>query len=330
MMTPAEREAFLAERMSIVGGSDIGPITGVSPWRSEMDVYMEKIGAIEPPEQNENMKWGLIHEPAVIREFCDQFHAEVKVDVPLIRHPELFHIGYHADGLLLGEDGKPTALIEAKAPGAFARPTFGEPGTDDIPRTYFLQVQQGMELFDLSRAFVPVLFGGNRWMYFEVARNREIAADLIRIANVFWQRVIDRNPPEIDGTESSQRFLQSLYPADTGETIQADTYSTEWMAKLSNARKDKAEAEKREQLAKNKIIEKMGDAAVLEGPGFKVSYKKPNDRIKVDYKAVVQYLLDELKGTGLRNIDHGELAILVSDHTTTTPAKRVFRPTWKE
>lgn len=315
-MTPAELEAFQAERMSIVGGSDIGPICGVNPWRSEMDVFMEKIGAVGPPEQNENMKWGLIHEPAVIQEFRDQFHAEVKVDVPLIRHPKFPHIGYHADGLLLGDDGKPTALIEAKAPDKFARSTFGEPGTDDIPRTYFLQVQQGMGLFDLDRTFVPVLFGGNRWMYFEVARDRKLAADMIKIANVFWQRVIDRNPPEIDGTESSQRFLQSLYPADTGETMQADTYLTGWMAKLSDARKDKAEAEKREQLAKNKIIEKMGDAAVLEGPGFKVSYKKPKDRSKIDWPEIAAAAKVPKK--------------LIEKHTTTTPAKRVFRPTWKE
>lgn len=322
MMTSAEREAFLAEHRTIVGGSDIGAICGVNKWRSEMDVYMEKIGVVEPQEQNENMEWGLIHEPAIIKKFCDQFQAKVKVADPplphlaLMRHPEFPHVGVHADGLLLGDDSKPTALIEAKAPGAFARSTFGEPGTDDIPETYALQVQYGMELFDLERTYLPVLFGGNRWMYFEVTRDRKIGANLIKIANEFWQRVLDRNPPEIDGTASSQRFLQSLYPKDTGETMQADTYLIGWMAKLSGARHDKAEAEKCEQLAKNKIIEKMADAAVLEGPGFKVSYKKPKDRAKVDWPAVA--VAAKVPGK------------LIEKHTMITEAKRVFRPTWKE
>ena len=316
MMTSAEREAFLAEHGTIVGGSDIGAICNVNPFQTEMDIYMNKIGEFQSSEPNAAMRWGTILEPVILQEFCDQNNCKVIASPELRRLKDHPHIGYHADGLVLDADGEVMALFEAKTSGSFGRMIFGESGSDDIPDSYKLQVQWGMLVFDLPRAFVAVLIAGQDFRIFEIERDDELIGNMIITADNFWQRVIDRNPPEIDGTEASQRFLQSLYPKDTGETIRADTYLTEWVGRLAVARKEKAEAEKREQLAKNKVIEKMENASVLEGTGFKVSYKKPKDRTKVDWPAVA----------AAAKVPTG----LIEKHTTITEAKRAFRPTWKE
>ena len=41
-MTPS-REEFLARRKQGIGGSDIAAVCGLSPWRSPLDVYYDKL-----------------------------------------------------------------------------------------------------------------------------------------------------------------------------------------------------------------------------------------------------------------------------------------------
>ncbi len=315
MMTPAERDAFQALRRTVVGGSDAGPICDVSPFKTAMQVYLEKVGAVEPEEENEAMHWGSIMEPVVIQEFCDQYKCNVKVGLQLARLDDHPHIGYHADGLLIGDDGKPTAIVEAKTSGAWSKLPWGDSGTDEIPDTYNLQVQQGMLVYGLERAFMPVLIGGNDFRIFEIDRNQKMIDDMIQITDEFWQRVVDKNPPEIDGTNDSRRFLEALHPQDDGSTIQADSYLNEWLARDKAARDDMADAKARELEARNKIVERMADASILEGSGCRVSYKTSKDRNNTAWQAVSEAL--------------NAPANLIAKHTKIVKGSRSFRPTWK-
>lgn len=316
MMTPAERDAFHAVRRTVIGGSDIGAICGVNPFKTEMQVYLEKVGAVEPEEENEAMHWGTVLEPVVIQEFCHQYNCNAKVKLPLARldgHP---HIGYHADGLLLDDERKPTDIIEAKTSGAWSRLPWGEAGTAEIPDTYNLQVQQGMLVYGFERAFMPVLIGGNDFRVFEIDRNEQLIANMIEVSDQFWQQVLDKTPPEIDGTNDSRRFLEALHPKDDGSTIQADSYLREWAARLRVARTDKAEAEARELLARNKITDKMKGVSRVEGPGFKITYKKSKDRDDTSWMSVAEAL--------------NAPPALIKKHTKIVKGSRSFRPTWKE
>lgn len=311
-----DREQFHIERRSGIGGSDIGALVGVNSFKGEMQVYLEKVGAVAPSEPNDAMRWGTILEPVIIQEFCTQYNCKVRVGVDMVRlegHP---HIIYHADGLILDENGEVFALLEAKTSGPWGRLYFGHSGSDDVPPSYNLQVQQGMLCHDLDRAFIPVLISGQEWRVFEIERNDKLIKNMVKVADDFWPRVVERRPPDIDGTKASKEFLAALYPDDTGLTMKADSYLIEWVKRLHQARANGDAAKAAELEARNMISDKMQRAAYLEGPGFRISHKKTKDRKKTAWQAVAQAL--------------NAPKSLVAKHTTTTPGGRQFRPTWKE
>ena len=48
-----------------LGGSDIAAILGISKWRTPMDVWVEKMGLVEPSEESYAMMRGRILEDAI-------------------------------------------------------------------------------------------------------------------------------------------------------------------------------------------------------------------------------------------------------------------------
>lgn len=60
-----------------IGGTDIGAIIGVNPWKGPMDVYLEKIGITEPQEDNEAMWWGREMEPTLAKRYAKEKNIEI-------------------------------------------------------------------------------------------------------------------------------------------------------------------------------------------------------------------------------------------------------------
>ena len=51
------REQWLADRRKGIGGSDIGAILGLSPYRTLMDVFLDKRGETQPKGNEQAMYW---------------------------------------------------------------------------------------------------------------------------------------------------------------------------------------------------------------------------------------------------------------------------------
>src|SRR5262245_47569975 len=67
----ADREVWLAARLTGIGASESAAVLGESRWSSPLKVYAEKIGVIEhdPDEQLEAQYWGSRLERIVADEF---------------------------------------------------------------------------------------------------------------------------------------------------------------------------------------------------------------------------------------------------------------------
>jgi hypothetical protein len=52
-----------------------------------------------------------------------------------------------------------------------------------------------------------------------VERDEEVIARLIELERRFWEYVITDTPPPADGSDSSGKALQALYPYDRGDTL---------------------------------------------------------------------------------------------------------------
>lgn len=104
-----DREKWLKERKSYIGGSDIGAIINESKWKTPLDVYLDKISEeIDESEPSEAARWGNILEPIVAKEYARVTEFDIEVAPDPIRHPRYPHLAANIDRWV---DGKSYILF---------------------------------------------------------------------------------------------------------------------------------------------------------------------------------------------------------------------------
>lgn len=184
------REAWLAERRTGIGGSDVAPILGLSPWQSPVDVFLDKRGEIADQPENDAMKWGILLEPVVRQEYSNQTGRAVMMPGAMLRHPKHSFMLANLDGYTEGN-----RIFEAKT--ARSGEGWGEPGSDEVPQHYLFQVQHYMAVTGYPVADLAVLIGGSDFRIYTIDADAELHEMLIEAEAAFWRRVVDNEPPEI-------------------------------------------------------------------------------------------------------------------------------------
>lgn len=187
------RSEWLEQRRTGIGGSDVAAILGLSKYKTPLAVYLEKRGEADPTPDSAVMRWGRYLEPAVRQAYADETGREVRVPTEMLRHPLYPHMLANLDGVAGGAH-EPLRIFEAKT--ARSADGWGEPGSDDIPQPYLLQVQHYMEVTGVQVADVAVLIGGSDFRLYEVPADRELQEMLIDAEAEFWERVQRAEPPE--------------------------------------------------------------------------------------------------------------------------------------
>lgn len=208
-----DRQEFLARRRSGIGGSDIAAVCGLSPWRSPLDVYFDKIGETPEPEEpapkgpRAALYWGTVLEDVIARAYMEWTGHRVVRYSRLLRNPAApWEIG-DIDRLVIDDGAKIAAKprgeiickrgLEIKT-SRMRGEEWGEEGTDQIPVWYFAQVQWYMALAPSIEVFdVVVLFGGSDLALYTVPRNDTTIGQLRRAGAFFWHENVEKRiPPE--------------------------------------------------------------------------------------------------------------------------------------
>lgn len=258
-MNSPDRAAWLNERRGGIGGSDVAAILGLSKWTTPLEVYLDKRGeGIEQPD-NTAMRWGRYLEPAVRQAYADETGREVRVPATMLRHATHNFMVANIDGFT--EDGR---LFEAKT--ARSADGWGEPGSDQIPQPYLLQVQHYMEVTGFAVADVAVLIGGSDFRLYEVFADSALQDMLIDAEAEFWQRVQRGDPPEpVTAADAVARWGREsradlvLADADVQLAVQA----------MRKARESIKAAEDIEETAKAIIFRALGECDTLVDPAGK-------------------------------------------------------------
>lgn len=206
-----DRQEWLEWRRKGIGGSDAAAIAGLNPWKSPIEVYLEKLGEMPEQEDNERMYWGRILEDLVAKEFTERTGKRVRRRNAILQNPEHPFMIANIDRVVVGED----ALLECKTANAFAK---GEWEDDNVPDHYIIQCQHYMAVTGAQKVYIAALIGGNHFTWKEILRDDEIISYLIQIESEFWQMVQDRTPPAFDGSESSDIILKMMYPESKPDT----------------------------------------------------------------------------------------------------------------
>lgn len=216
MITTMNRSDFLEARRSGIGGSDIGAILGLSPYKTAYDVFLDKTASVEHKE-SDSMYWGTVLEDVVASEYQKRSSLRVQRVKQLLRHPEHNFAIANIDRAIINpeiagnvrwKNGKLTTdrILECKTANGFAASEWGDPGTDFVPDTYLLQCQWYLGITDTQVADLAVLIGGNDYRTFTIARDDSLFSDLLAEAETFWNNCQKGIAPDPQNVHDAARM----------------------------------------------------------------------------------------------------------------------------
>ena len=194
-------EEWLAERCNHIGGSDCAALLGVSKWKSNVDLYREKVGAVQRFVTNEAIELGKRAEPA-LRELYSAYNPEMAIDYhqyTIIFQEEYPFIASTLDGELTDAfDRKGILEIKTATPNGKA----GWAKWDNqIPQQYFVQIVHQLLATKYDYAILyAALFNqeGNIFIreYSLEAEDAEMDMEwLLGRETEFWQSVESKSVP---------------------------------------------------------------------------------------------------------------------------------------
>ena len=326
-MPDGTKSQFHAERQTGLGGSDLGAILGLNPYRTPFEVWREKSGRAEPFEGNLQTRFGSYAEEFVAREYCDRTGRQVQRYNTLLRHPAAPLLG-HIDRLVVPEGAKRASHqreirtdlgLEAKTAHALAisrNGDWGEPGTDAVPASYLIQCQAYMLLTGCAHWDLAVLFGNSDFQIYHLHQDQELGEYIVEEASRWWRDyvVADVPPPPSSELEARQRW-----PGHTpGKVVDLDEAQAELLRDYAALKRQAKSQEAWEKILRDQLFPVLADADEIRINGQAVAtYRANKASDKTDWKA----LADEL----LRGFDPDDRASYLADYTTTQPGARVLR-----
>ncbi|KKI37493.1 endonuclease [Burkholderia vietnamiensis] len=284
-----DRDDWLTVRKSGIGGSDAAAAVGLNPYKSQLELWLEKTGRdadLEKPDPKDTthpVYWGTLLEPIVAAAYTQQTGNRVRKVNAVLRHPTMPFMLANLDREIVGCSD--VQILECKTAGINGARLW----KDGVPEYVTLQVQHQLAVTGKQAAHVAVLVCGQQLDVHRIDRDDELIARLVELEARFWQFVETDTPPPADGSDSADRALRSLFPRDAGSTVDFsdDSNLSATFADLISAR---AEIETREQVEsqlKQRIQQAMGDASRAIFETGEVSWKRSKDGSGIDVKKLL-------------------------------------------
>lgn len=253
------KEAWLKGRRQGIGASEASAVLGLNPWKSPLQLYGEKLELVEPDAtESEAMEWGLRLEPLIADKYAAATGRKLADPEPftLYRSRAYEFMTASFDRLITG-DPRGLGVLQIKTTGAFK----AEDWEDEPPVYYQVQVQQECAVLGATWGSLAVLIGGQRFRWFDLARNDRFVGLLVEREAAFWQRLITMDPPPVDGSDSAREILRRLYPKETaGLVVNLPADVIDWDAELQALKVGLKGSEARKQELENKIKAILGEA----------------------------------------------------------------------
>jgi len=222
----ADRAAFLAERLTGIGGSDAAAVLGFNPYKTPFQVYLEKRGEAEPEDLSNKaaVEWGNRLEDVVAAAYAEKTGTVVRRVNTLLRSDQHPFAIAHLDRRIVGVKKG----LEVKTAGTWVAQTdaWGEPGTDQVPEPYIAQVQHYMAVTDYVEFDLAVLIGGQDFRIYTIPRDEEFIAGMMAAEAEFWAAVQSGNPPAaVTIADARRRFpvSKNVEIEATAEIAQAES-----------------------------------------------------------------------------------------------------------
>ena len=301
-----DRQQWLSVRQGGIGSSDAAAAVGLCPYKSQLELWMEKIGRTPaedaPPGMDDPRYWGTLLEPYVAVAYSQQTGRKVRKVNAVLQHPTFPYMLANIDREVVG--CPEVQILECKTAGEWGSKRW----QDGVPEYIQLQVQHQLAVTGKAAADVAVLLCGQQLEIHRIERDEDVIARVIVLEARFWECVESDTPPPADGSASADRALRQLYPGgvDTLD-FSEDRRLSGAFAELVTLRRELEAKEGRAELLKQTLQQAMGDAARAVFASGEVTYKRSKDGTRLDAQRLTT--------------DHAEL---VADYTVPKPGSRRF------
>ena len=285
MLTTEQLEA----RKAGIGGSDAAVLLGLSPWKTEVELYYEKLGEWEPEDISDKpvVHFGNILEPVVADEYAERNGVKVEKRNQMMQSKKYPHMLANIDRKVVGMKRG----LECKTADANTKRNWGEQGTDNVPDYYRIQCEHYMIVTEWPEWDLAALIGGNDYRDYHIEQDAELSEMMIEREAKFWERVEKRLVPDIDFAHpGTGDLLKRLYPGTNGETIELDENMAHWHYTMEEAKKLEKTYHDVVEGCKARILAAMGENAVGIIPGANYQYKRSEVKKKEFTVAATSYI----------------------------------------
>jgi putative phage-type endonuclease len=297
------RKEWLEKRRKAIGSSDAAAILGLSPWKSAMDIFLEKTGLIEEqpdPQREFLLDLGSQLEPVIAHLYEKQTARQLKGNgITFLLHREYPNLGASPDRFVVGE----ARGVELKTENQF-QDEFGEPGTDQVPYHYLIQCAMCMAVTNLPVWDVALLHGGVAFDIYTIERDLELERDMIDQLCEWWDHhIIGKTPPDIDGGSGWKVYLRQKFPRDILPVMEADTETHGLINNLRVVKQILKEYVGIESELENRLKLVIGEHEGIAGQFGRITWKKAKDTQVVDWQSLALELGEKFGMTPERMAD---------------------------
>lgn len=287
----ANEEDWHTLREKRIGGSDVGAILGVNPYKSIIDVYIDKTEG-STFKGNNATHWGHMLEGTIIKEFASR-HKELQVFDAPFSIVDNFLIA-NLDAVLRDKENGNFGVLEIKTTSLWNKKEWEE---DTIPQSYYAQVQHYLMLSGYKFAYVAVLIGGQEYKEFKVERSEEDITLIREKATEFYkENILKQIPPMPDGSDAYMDYLKKKAMNIENDTVVEFVDLEEKAQKVKDIGKEINNLKKEQDLLKEQIMLELINNGTQKGVAGKIKFniqtKKSPDleaMIKANAELVAQY-----------------------------------------
>ena len=205
-------EEWLRYRKQGIGGSDAGAVCGLNPYRSPIQVFLDKtseepegvIGTAVQPDK-EAMRVGRDLEDYVARRFMEASGLKVRRRNAILYHEDYPFMLANIDRMVVGE----RAGLECKTASPYLADKWKD-GT--VPEHYLLQCHHYMAVTGASAWYLAVLLMGKEFRYVRIERDEELISYLQKIEQNFWEGYVQKKVmPEPDGSKAADEIIKRYF-----------------------------------------------------------------------------------------------------------------------
>jgi len=265
-------EEWLKERQHSIGMSDVSAVLGHNPYKSNVDLYFEKVNGLEPVEDNLHMRLGRDLEPIIKKLFEEETGLKVFNDNKIRFDRRYSFLTANLDGFVTKE----RVAVEYKTMSFW---------DGEIPDYYYCQIQGQMMITQTPYIYFCGLVLNHTKEFFveKYYRDEEFITNMRQELVDFWLNNVSKKVPPIPrSTRDARKVFNQVDPDKICEASNDELEDINSLNQLSKTKKRLQDDIEKTQL---KLMKKMENSELLSSNGLDLAtWKKTKPRKKFDMK----------------------------------------------